>query len=338
MSCLMPGRLRAPRRRGLERVGGRSPSASCDLVERARHDEPEQSRDQRRRRRRSGAPIPTPRGMPRRCERLDARAHRRRDDEAEEEQRDEQLQLPERERERRRSRPTTSVATTALRAVSFIAGVSRRAQETGNRPRRLMVPCGAPQEHDVLGVAAARGRARAAARAGARARGGGVRVLRDRLAGDARRAAADRLGALGAGLSVWRWERTRVVVTTEKLFVVHGTLRRRVAAVRVDCDRRRSRSSRASSAGCSATGRSSPESSRSRSSRTAASDAGRAPRRVAPGACSAVACSGQRDERFAASARRLRSRATARIWRVEAACEVFAPSAREHERVSTNDA
>jgi Bacterial PH domain len=42
------------------------------------------------------------------------------------------------------------------------------------------------------------------------------------------------IGALGSGLSVWRWERTRVVVTTERLFVVHGTLRRRVAAVHVD--------------------------------------------------------------------------------------------------------
>jgi uncharacterized membrane protein YdbT with pleckstrin-like domain len=31
--------------------------------------------------------------------------------------------------------------------------------------------------------------------------------------------------------AVWRWERTRVVLTTEKLFVVHGTLRRRAAAV-----------------------------------------------------------------------------------------------------------
>jgi membrane protein YdbS with pleckstrin-like domain len=41
------------------------------------------------------------------------------------------------------------------------------------------------------------------------------------------------LGAVGAALSVWRWERTRVVVTTEKLFVVHGTLRRRAAAVRL---------------------------------------------------------------------------------------------------------
>ena len=36
--------------------------------------------------------------------------------------------------------------------------------------------------------------------------------------------------ALGA---VWRWDRTRVVVTNEKLFVVHGVLRRRAAAVRL---------------------------------------------------------------------------------------------------------
>lgn len=41
------------------------------------------------------------------------------------------------------------------------------------------------------------------------------------------------LGALGGGLAVWRWERTKVVVTTEKLFVVHGTVRRRAAAVRL---------------------------------------------------------------------------------------------------------
>jgi uncharacterized membrane protein YdbT with pleckstrin-like domain len=33
---------------------------------------------------------------------------------------------------------------------------------------------------------------------------------------------------------VLRWERTRVVVTTEKLFVVHGLLRRRAAAVRLE--------------------------------------------------------------------------------------------------------
>ena len=39
------------------------------------------------------------------------------------------------------------------------------------------------------------------------------------------------VGALGAGLSVWRWERTMVVLTTEELAVLHGTLRRRTASV-----------------------------------------------------------------------------------------------------------
>jgi uncharacterized membrane protein YdbT with pleckstrin-like domain len=33
--------------------------------------------------------------------------------------------------------------------------------------------------------------------------------------------------------AVWRWDRTRVVVTTEKVFVVNGTLRRRARAVRL---------------------------------------------------------------------------------------------------------
>ena len=33
--------------------------------------------------------------------------------------------------------------------------------------------------------------------------------------------------------AVWRWDRTKIVVTTEKLFVVHGTVRRRAAAVRL---------------------------------------------------------------------------------------------------------
>ena len=41
------------------------------------------------------------------------------------------------------------------------------------------------------------------------------------------------LGALGGGLAVWRWERTKVVVTTDKLFVVHGIAQRRAAAVRL---------------------------------------------------------------------------------------------------------
>lgn len=41
------------------------------------------------------------------------------------------------------------------------------------------------------------------------------------------------VAAVTGARAVWRWERTRVVVTTEKLFVVHGTLRRRAAAVRL---------------------------------------------------------------------------------------------------------
>jgi len=32
---------------------------------------------------------------------------------------------------------------------------------------------------------------------------------------------------------VWSWDRTRVVLTGERLFIVHGTLRRRAAAVRL---------------------------------------------------------------------------------------------------------
>lgn len=42
------------------------------------------------------------------------------------------------------------------------------------------------------------------------------------------------LAAVVAVRAVWRWERTHVVLTTEKLFVVHGTVRRRAAAVRLE--------------------------------------------------------------------------------------------------------
>jgi len=41
------------------------------------------------------------------------------------------------------------------------------------------------------------------------------------------------LAALLAVAAVWRWERTTVVVTSEKLFVVQGILHRRAAAVRL---------------------------------------------------------------------------------------------------------
>jgi membrane protein YdbS with pleckstrin-like domain len=42
--------------------------------------------------------------------------------------------------------------------------------------------------------------------------------------------------ATAAGLAtaaVWRWDRTHIVVTSEKLFVIHGVARRQAAAVRL---------------------------------------------------------------------------------------------------------
>jgi uncharacterized membrane protein YdbT with pleckstrin-like domain len=39
------------------------------------------------------------------------------------------------------------------------------------------------------------------------------------------------VAAVGAVAAVWRWDRTHVIVTTEKLFVVYGVVRRRAAAV-----------------------------------------------------------------------------------------------------------
>jgi uncharacterized membrane protein YdbT with pleckstrin-like domain len=41
------------------------------------------------------------------------------------------------------------------------------------------------------------------------------------------------VGAVIALRAVWEWEQTRLVLTTDKLFVVHGTLRKRAAAVRL---------------------------------------------------------------------------------------------------------
>jgi membrane protein YdbS with pleckstrin-like domain len=39
--------------------------------------------------------------------------------------------------------------------------------------------------------------------------------------------------ALQALAAVWRWDRTHLVLTTDKLFVVHGIAQRRAAAVRL---------------------------------------------------------------------------------------------------------
>ena len=46
-------------------------------------------------------------------------------------------------------------------------------------------------------------------------------------------AAALAIAAVTALRDVLRWDRTEVVLTTEKLFVVHGVARRRAAAVRL---------------------------------------------------------------------------------------------------------
>jgi uncharacterized membrane protein YdbT with pleckstrin-like domain len=39
------------------------------------------------------------------------------------------------------------------------------------------------------------------------------------------------VAAFFATVAVWRWDRTHVVLTTEKLFIVHGVVRRQAAAV-----------------------------------------------------------------------------------------------------------
>ncbi|MGH2841161.1 MAG: hypothetical protein ACRDKY_10115, partial [Solirubrobacteraceae bacterium] len=42
------------------------------------------------------------------------------------------------------------------------------------------------------------------------------------------------IGAVSAFAAVWRWDRTRFVVTTEKVFLVEGVARKRAAAVRLN--------------------------------------------------------------------------------------------------------
>lgn len=41
------------------------------------------------------------------------------------------------------------------------------------------------------------------------------------------------IGAISACAAVWRWDRTRFVVTTEKVFLVQGVARKRASAVRL---------------------------------------------------------------------------------------------------------
>jgi membrane protein YdbS with pleckstrin-like domain len=41
------------------------------------------------------------------------------------------------------------------------------------------------------------------------------------------------IAAFAAVRAVWRWDRTRIVLTSDKLYIVHGLLRRSAAAVRI---------------------------------------------------------------------------------------------------------
>ncbi len=83
------------------------------------------------------------------------------------------------------------------------------------------------------GYAPPRRRARAAVPQGVAP--GGLRAgrLSRRLALSAFGAVLLGLAALIATAAVWRWDRTHVVLTTEKLFIAHGVVRRRAASVQL---------------------------------------------------------------------------------------------------------
>lgn len=157
---------------------------------------------------------------------FDAWPHRRGDHEAEQEDRE----------STRNSHSATAPATTAtatrvvtnaLRAVSPIARVFSPGDESGKPvltgPNERV--CVDARRHGVV-LARPFSRALPLAAAGAflTLQGWPVTVVGAALL------------ALGAGLAlraVWRWDRTRVVLTNEKLFVVHGVLRRHTAGVRL---------------------------------------------------------------------------------------------------------
>lgn len=136
--------------------------------------------------------------------------------------------------------PTTSAATKALRAVSFMRSVSqewRRLNEdfhAGAKNSCRMRPYLEPGEVVRLEERPhAAALARPLSRSLALALAGGILVL----------VAPSSLGLVGAFLlavaavlglaAVWRWDRTQLVLTSEKLFVVHGIAQRRAAAVRL---------------------------------------------------------------------------------------------------------
>src|SRR5919202_3464266 len=128
---------------------------------------------------------------------------------------------------RKTSAITTSVASAARCAVSFMA----RDFSPFGEPRKRMVTsawervCLDERRHVVVLVLPfLRALGLAAVGIGCTAIGWPASIV-----GVVLQAAA----AVVALRAVWRWEQTRVVLTTDKLFVVHGTLRKRAAAVRL---------------------------------------------------------------------------------------------------------
>ena len=160
-------------------------------------------------------------------ERVDPGAHRSGEDEREEEQRDHELQLPQCERGGDDAADDERGDRGALGGFDHLLRNSPRHGESCNPvvTSAHEQVCLEERRHGVVLVAPfVRALLLAAPGALAVAVGWPATVV-----GAALLAAA----ALLVLRAVWRWERTRVVLTTEKLFVVDGTWRRRAAAVRL---------------------------------------------------------------------------------------------------------
>src|SRR5919108_205639 len=122
---------------------------------------------------------------------------------------------------------TTSVVSATRCAVSFM---TRDFSPLGEPPKRMLTSswervCLDERRHAiVLALPFARALGLAAVGIGLMAIGWPASIVG---------VALQAVGAAIALRAVWNWEQTRVVLTTDKLFVVHGTLRKRAAAVRL---------------------------------------------------------------------------------------------------------
>ena len=218
-------------------MSGHAADGLVDLVDRARDREPEQKSErsdhsevvQRDAKRARDAML---------GESVDARAHRGREDEAEEDEREHDLQLPERKCERDHGHGDDGrdkgFASGVGHSKAVLAGLRRPQTQEWRRIRRSGSRDARHDEAGLLRRTPPRRRARAPARAGSAAGRCSARVL---LASRGRcRVPGAALVVVAAAVclrAVWRWERTQLVVTTEKVCLVDGTLRRRASAVRL---------------------------------------------------------------------------------------------------------